>query len=338
MWTRNTANNNGAWGDGTGNYGNSTPYGNSAPYGNSTPYGNNTPYGNGTPYGSDSFGSYQNFSGNKKKPSGKKWLPVIVIIAGVIILLAIIGATRELTGSDAGRQTESEAAEQTESEAGNAEIEQVFVETESGRNAVRDDRKADLSEVDFNRTCQWSMQYRDYADNVVHTVEYDEFPLGAYEYYRTLPRYGIREWDKYLEDDFNRQLCEGLAVTFKQSSSSDYEAVRNALAFVQDLQYISDGEEVEYAKYPIETLYDKGGDCEDTSLLLCGIIRAMGYDSVLILLPSHCAVGILGDGLEGTYYEVNGRKYYYTETTSRRQIGDIPEQYMGCSAQLIEVK
>ena len=102
--------------------------------------------------------------------------------------------------------------------------------------------------------------------------------------------------------------------------------------FVQQLEYKSDGD-WEYPKYPIETLYDKGGDCEDTSLLLCGIIRSMGYGSVLVLLDGHCAVGVQGGNLNGRYYELDGKKYFYVETTAKGwRIGEMPAQYINSSA------
>ena len=53
---------------------------------------------------------------------------------------------------------------------------------------------------------------------------------------------------------------------------------------------------------PLETLYLKKGDCEDTSILLCSIYLAMGMDAVLIDLPHHVAVGIYVEGVDGCLY------------------------------------
>ena len=61
----------------------------------------------------------------------------------------------------------------------------------------------------------------------------------------------------------------------------------------------------EYPRYPVETLFDRGGDCEDTSILTATILYEMGYDVALLILEddNHCAIGISGgEGVFGTYY------------------------------------
>lgn len=51
------------------------------------------------------------------------------------------------------------------------------------------------------------------------------------------------------------------------------------------------------------------------------------------------AVGVLGsDTLPGTYYELDGKRYYYCKTTGDGwEIGDCPDEYMNESAQLIKL-
>ena len=50
----------------------------------------------------------------------------------------------------------------------------------------------------------------------------------------------------------------------------------------------------EYPRYPIETLVDNEGDCEDTAILTASLLNLMGYDAVLLDVPEHMAVGISG--------------------------------------------
>ena len=112
-----------------------------------------------------------------------------------------------------------------------------------------------------------------------------------------------------------------------------------ATAFVQNLPYTTDSATSpfdEYPRYPIETLVDNGGDCEDTSILLASILNSMGYGVILIELPGHCAVGVKGgDNIYGTYWEYAGEKYFYIETTdSGWAIGEIPDEYAEASADL----
>ena len=63
-----------------------------------------------------------------------------------------------------------------------------------------------------------------------------------------------------------------------------------AMAFVQSLPYVSDSVSSgydEYPRFPFETLYHGGGDCEDSSILLASILYDMGYGVALIELPGH---------------------------------------------------
>ena len=96
----------------------------------------------------------------------------------------------------------------------------------------------------------------------------------------------------------------------------------------------------EYARYPLETLVDYGGDCEDTSILMAALLKAMGYDAVLLYFsgdPGHVAVGVAGQ-FSGSYFDYQGAKYYYLETTgSGWEIGDIPPEYEHKSANIYQI-
>ena len=83
--------------------------------------------------------------------------------------------------------------------------------------------------------------------------------------------------------------------------------------------------EDEYWKYPVETLVDMNGDCEDTSILFCAIAKQLGYDTCMILYPGHMAAGVNLTGLSGYYYTFETKHYYYCETTATGwDIGDDP--------------
>lgn len=111
------------------------------------------------------------------------------------------------------------------------------------------------------------------------------------------------------------------------------------MSFVQNLDYTTDKAGTgwnEYPKYPIETLVEQEGDCEDTSILMANLLRNYGYGTKLISatgdmtdgdIGGHMAVGIKGeDDVQGTYYEdANGDRYYFIETTSPgTPIGEAP--------------
>ena len=110
--------------------------------------------------------------------------------------------------------------------------------------------------------------------------------------------------------------------------------------FVQnDIEYLSDTDERDYAKFPYETLYDRGGDCEDKSILMCSLLNKVGYNVCMIVFSDHVGVGVAMDNdIENGYYYKgnNGVKYYYLETTAPGwNIGDLPKDYINESARLI---
>jgi len=120
--------------------------------------------------------------------------------------------------------------------------------------------------------------------------------------------------------------------------SGKREKVNFAIDWVQSLPYVTDDVSRGFDDYPkllTETLTDAAGDCEDTAILLAALLQSepFGYDMVLIQPPGHMAAGIYGTDLPGYYWEQDGRKYYYIETTGTGWgIGDLPETYQGENA------
>jgi len=94
----------------------------------------------------------------------------------------------------------------------------------------------------------------------------------------------------------------------------------------------------EYPRFPVETLVDDGGDCEDTSILFATLMLILDYDAIFINPPDHYAVGVWGKDLYGSYYTYNNKRYYFCETTGNNfEIGDIPSEYQGASAYLYSI-
>lgn len=163
-----------------------------------------------------------------------------------------------------------------------------------------------------------------------------QIPRDIYDYYRRMERAPVEDYSIYVThpgDDAD--LVDPLAAELKrlavQKGYNSAETVNFAASFVQNLKYLT--EEEEYPNYPVETLYDRGGDCEDTAILTAALLQAMGYDTVLIRFTSptegeagHMAVGVAVTGVSGGYsYTYDGQKYYYLETTSSSwDLGDMP--------------
>jgi len=136
--------------------------------------------------------------------------------------------------------------------------------------------------------------------------------------------------------EHDRQILRSIIDAFedegrKRNFTRDDNAL-NAISFVQSMPYTYDNETTgheEYPRYPIETLVDRGGDCEDSAILAAALLLEMGYDVVLLEFPEHMAIGLASSGsLYGYSYIYNGSQYYYVETTSTGwRAGEIPQEY-----------
>ena len=175
-----------------------------------------------------------------------------------------------------------------------------------------------------------------------------QIPKDLYDHYKGLNHRPVspEEYQQYMLNDEDREYLSELIGLLKDNSGGrqltsrrDY---RNAVAFVQSITYELDtdynGEE-EYWKYPIETLADGRGDCEDTAILTAAILNEMGYDVALVTPPGHAAVAIACENCNGYYYPVDGKRYYYLETTGAGfSLGAIDdENYQTASAQVIPI-
>ena len=137
------------------------------------------------------------------------------------------------------------------------------------------------------------------------------------------------------------QIAEKLQEASDNEGYESFDEVSFVLAFVQSLDYTSDSVTTgydEYPRFPLETLVDNGGDCEDTSILFATLTLIMGYGTVYLNPPQHYAVGILGEELAGYYWTYNDKTYYYCETTGDGwKIGDLPEEYQEVEAYIYPI-
>jgi len=171
-------------------------------------------------------------------------------------------------------------------------------------------------------------------------------PQALYDYYKQRPRPPTKDYSVYVthpEDDFYLEmLVKEIEEAAVGEGFDEWETVNFAVSFVQSLPYTSDTVTTpydEYPRYPIETLVDYGGDCEDSSILMAAILYEMGYGVILLSPPGHMAVGVLGgEGVYGTYWEHNGKKYYYLETIGEGwRIGEIPPVYESENAYIYDI-
>ena len=160
-----------------------------------------------------------------------------------------------------------------------------------------------------NRGRQWMLEF--------------SLPGNGYDQYRSFDReliYGYRYYASEPSDDATlRIITDELARLAKEQNLSDRDLVDSVIDFVQSTAYQEDLDFInkpEYPKFPFETLVDKAGDCEDTSVLLASLLHELGYGTALVEFDDHMGVAIKGDdSISGSYYLFNGERYYYIETT-----------------------
>ncbi len=163
---------------------------------------------------------------------------------------------------------------------------------------------------------------------------------ARYNQYRQRPReLNPRRFDIYvtLSTPEVKILAAKLLKLGQSQGYRKHEQLCFTLAFVQQsIRYVHDlapnsDRIIEYPKYPLETLMDQTGDCEDQVVLLAALLKLMGYKVALLVLPTHVALGVAGSkNINGTYVTdpTNNIHYFYTETTATRWLpGEVPPKF-----------
>ena len=146
----------------------------------------------------------------------------------------------------------------------------------------------------------------------------------------------------FMLSEHDRPVMRAVANEFFKYATSEKEAILIALTFVQSLPYAFDSDskgEDEYVRYPVETLVDGCGDCEDKVALLAALLHEMDVDFVLLILSDHMAVGVHCDEVNVPRYMLfEGKRYYFLETTLPNWgIGDIPKDYYSTEMEVVPV-
>ncbi len=182
-----------------------------------------------------------------------------------------------------------------------------------------------------------------------------KIPFDTYFNYRLYNDHSVSRTSYQALANSAEDFCEENDVQFIAETvrkccvnQNDDEEVANALLnFVQDkgefepsLHYIS--EEDDMPKYPIETICEGGGDCEDLTILYVSLLESLGFDTILIVIPGHCFAGVALDSAptwgDGWFLTYEGTDYYTCETTTEGwRVGDLPDSSQVDSFYLAEV-
>lgn len=164
---------------------------------------------------------------------------------------------------------------------------------------------------------------------------------SLHNYYKELKRPSTHNYSSCItntaDDIYLNNLVSELNKAASENGFNTFETIQFVAAFVQSLPYTSDIETTghkDYVRYPVETLADFGGDCEDTAILLAALLDRMGQDVILVYYPNHYGIGVLGDKeTYGMYWEYNDKEYFYLETSiGGWKIGEIPEHLINIPA------
>ncbi len=216
-------------------------------------------------------------------------------------------------------------------------------------NAISFKTSAPKIEYDENKNVTYNWNYDN--KNWSYTLE---IPESYYDQYKHSSRNypGVKKFTQLVTDDTDDKWLNTITQSFieigKKQGYSDSQIVQLVVSFVQNIEYQEDLEytgKEEYPKYPCETLYDKGGDCEDSSILLASLLQEMGYDVSLFDIAyrdkdiGHMSVGIKGSNkMDGKYFNLAKDKYYYIETTAAGwDIGDMPDEYANAVVAVLKV-
>jgi len=239
------------------------------------------------------------------------------------------------------------------------------VEKLEGSNVVLQEQVSDLAgELETISSSEVTLHYQ------FKTTRWGEhkwtlaIPLKDYLDYRGRPRpydnrdtdglmtideiyYLFAEYSSMATDPGDDYLIDNIVENVdKMASDNDFaplHTIEFVLRFVQSLTYTEDVNTTsynEYPRYPVETLFDRGGDCEDTSILLAAILTDMGYDMALLLFEEfdHMGLGINYPVEHGNSWIYEGRRYWYLDTTGGRSIGWCPDEYAQTSAYVYPVR
>lgn len=191
------------------------------------------------------------------------------------------------------------------------------------------------------RRYEWNYQGKEFYYEITWPDEWARQLRQESHDIRDVSEYGYYvnndPYDSELEDFFDKiiELGEG-HLQFNESK----DVLQYLISFVQHLDYYQD--RGEYPRYPMETVIDGGGDCEDSAILVAFIAGNLNYDRAFFRFSNEGFLGIGGfahidlgispsyDGeFSGNYWTGDdGRHYYYVSCNGRGwNIGDYSERW-----------
>jgi PKD repeat protein len=118
-----------------------------------------------------------------------------------------------------------------------------------------------------------------------------EIPEALYQEYQQRPRalWGLRDYDEFvldpLDDAYLKELTNQISA---RVGGGLYETMECAFHFTQAaVRYAYDRSGFEHPRYPLESLVDGIGDCEDTAILYASLIRTLGHGAMMVAVDTN---------------------------------------------------
>ncbi|MEQ1947235.1 MAG: hypothetical protein ABL995_08600 [Bryobacteraceae bacterium] len=170
----------------------------------------------------------------------------------------------------------------------------------------------------------------------------------------------VGDYGRFVRDGLTPEIDE-TAHQLRQITERDrlhtISEINNVLALAQRFRYALDHEDKgvpEYPKYPLETMVEDRGDCEDHAIVAAACLVRLGYEVRLVSLeygsgPGHMALAVGGaDDLPNGFVlrdPISGQKFYYCEATTDAgsrdphavafRMGEVPERDRHAKMELI---
>ncbi|UCB59522.1 MAG: hypothetical protein JSV67_04310, partial [Thermoplasmatales archaeon] len=165
-----------------------------------------------------------------------------------------------------------------------------------------------------------------------------------FSYYSDLERITVEDCGVFIFDIYDDLYIDFIVDLinnsmnyreFKFDVQENIDKINYIAGFVQGLSYKPDSlynDSFEYPRYPIETLYNNGGDCEDKAILTASLLTSLGFEVALFRLPNHMAVGVNLSKEDNPGYQYYYDTYFFLETTNEgNKCGSIPKDYRDTS-------
>jgi len=217
------------------------------------------------------------------------------------------------------------------------------------------DLENDLEDISFNTDLSGSFYQLAmintnngglFADEIFqYNITYQDYFTVRNDWPHNLDRYySLEEMTTSLETFCQPSGLYEIATRLRNSANDpeDPECVINTiLSFVQDwgeeemcIHYQNDGSDIDFAKYPLETLAEQNGDCEDKSILFASLLTTIDFDVRLCGFYGHVMASVVlpdsPDHSPGWGFDVGEDRFYMCETTGYGWlIGEFSENYQG---------